>query len=584
MTTGARRLRWALHLRPLVLVLAALSPAAAVAADAPATRSAAAVATSAARYRHAAVVCVSQPAAQVGLAALQNGGTAVDAAVATAFALAVTYPRAGNIGGGGYLLVVPDQSAADGAVFDFRETAPAAATREMFVDPQARTPHRRVGVPGTVRGLALAHQRFGKRPWRELVLPAVALAREGFALDAAVARQLNDVLAKNDRATFAELHRVYGRPDGKPWQAGDQLRQPELANVLLRIAERGADGFYTGATAQLVAAEMQHGGGLVTAADLAAYRPIERRPLVGTYRGCEIVAVPPSSSGGTTLVEMLNILEHFELRPRGRWSPDVLHLLVESMKRGYRDRACYLADPAFTDIPPKLLDKAYARKLAAAIDRRRATPSDTLAGAIAIAPESEHTTHLSVVDSQRMAVALTYTLESSFGSRVVVRGGGFLLNDEMNDFNWLPGVTTRDGRIGTPPNQVAPGKRMLSSMCPTIVRRDGHTLLVTGSPGGRTIINTVLQVVLNVVEFEMDVCPAVEAPRLHHQWLPDRVRVEAALAERHAPAIEGLRAMGHEVTTSTTEQGDAHTILIDPQSGELVAAPDTRISGSAAGY
>jgi gamma-glutamyltranspeptidase/glutathione hydrolase len=280
----------------------------------------------------------------------------------------------------------------------------------------------------------------------------------------------------------------------------------------------------------------------------------------------------------------LNMLETFDLRSRDRWSPETLHLMVECMKRSYRERAAYLGDPSMTDIPKKLLDKKFARELAATIDPRRATPSEELAGSIAIAPESEQTTHLSVVDRDRMAVSLTYTLESSFGSRVVVAGGGFLLNDEMNDFNWLPGVTNREGRIGTPANDVAPGKRMLSSMCPVVVRRDGKPLLVTGSPGGRTIINTVLCVVLNVVEYGMDVEQAVAAPRLHHQWLPDHIRVEPSLVKERPQLLDALRALGHKFADKPQVQGDAHTLWIDPQSGEITAVPDNRISGAAAGH
>ncbi len=530
-----------------------------------------------------AVVCVSRPASRAGLQTLERGGNAVDAAVATAFALAVTYPPAGNIGGGGYMLVVPD-AGTQSVAFDFREVAPAAATRDMFVDPAGRTPHRRVGVPGTVRGLALAHDRFGRLPWRDLVLPAVTLARDGFEIDAPLAKDLNRVLAESEPAQFAEFHRAFGRPDGKPWQRGDRLVQPALADVLERIAAAGPDGFYRGPTAKLLAEEMQRGGGLVTQADLAAYQPQEREPVRGAYRGHEVVGMPPSSSGGTTLIEALNILETFDLKARGRWSAETLHLLVESMKRAFRDRAAYLGDPATTSIPAKLLEKEYARTLAAGIDLARAAPSTELAGGIAITPESEHTTHLSVIDRDRTAVSLTYTLESAWGSRVVVRGGGFLLNDEMNDFNWVPGLTNTLGRIGTPANDVAPGKRMLSSMCPVVVRRDGKNLLVSGSPGGRTIINTVLCVIVNVVDFEMDVRQAVDAPRLHHQWLPDLVRIEPALAEEFPPVLERLQLMGHAFAPRPARQGDAHTIWIDPVNGRITAAADGRISGDAAGY
>jgi gamma-glutamyltranspeptidase/glutathione hydrolase len=534
------------------------------------------------RCQNGAVVCVSGPAADIGRDTLQSGGNAVDAAVATAFALAVTYPPAGNIGGGGYMLVVPEDD--DGsAVFDFREVAPAAATREMFVNQSGRTPHRRVGVPGTVRGLALAHKRFGKLPWPALVEPATALAREGFEVDAALAKDLNKTLADTPRERFAEFHRAFGKPDGSPWKAGERLVQRELAAVLERIAKRGPEGFYQGETAELIAAEMQRGGGLITTQDLAAYQPVERAPLRGTYRGYEIVAAPPSSSGGTALIEALNILENFDLKSQGRWSPETLHLMIESMKRAFRDRAAYLGDPAVNEIPPRLVEKAYAKKLAATIDPNRATPSRELAGDIRITTESEHTTHLSVLDKDRMAVSLTYTLESSWGSRVVVHGGGFLLNDEMNDFNWLPGVTNLQGRIGTPANDVAPGKRMLSSMCPAIVRRDGKNVLVTGSPGGRTIINTVLCVVLNVTEFGMPLRNAVDAARMHDGWLPEAVRVEPALKEQHATAIERLKAMGHSFAKPAV-QGDAHSISVDAVNGEITAAADGRISGAARGY
>jgi gamma-glutamyltranspeptidase / glutathione hydrolase len=535
------------------------------------------------RCRHAVVVCVSPQATAVGVDVLAQGGTAVDAAVATAFALSVTWPLAGNIGGGGYMLVVPMQAPNVPVVVDFRETAPAAATKEMFVEPERRTAHRRVGVPGTVRGLALAHERFGRLPWKQLVTPAVDLAKQGFLVDAATADSLNSILRRTSRKDFAEFHRVFGKQGGGPWRAGDRLTQPELAQTLARIANHGAEGFYTGETAERIVSEMSRGGGLITLKDLVAYRAMIREPVRGTYRGCEILSTPPSSSGGTTLVEMLNILESFDLRSLGRWSPETLHLMIEAMKRGYRDRACYLGDPDVVSIPGKLTRKDYARQLASTIDRQHATPSIQLGGEIRISAEPDHTTHLSVIDHDRMAVSLTYTLENEYGSRIVVPGGGFLLNDEMNDFAWLPGITDATGRIGTPPNQIAPRKRMLSSMCPTIVLRDGKPLLITGSPGGRTIINTVLEMVVNVVDFHMDLRAAVDAPRLHHQWLPDRVKIEATLARDHPEAVAALRRMGHRVEEEEG-QGDAHTIWIDPATGDLVGAADKREDGRAAGF
>jgi gamma-glutamyltranspeptidase/glutathione hydrolase len=535
------------------------------------------------------VVSVHPLASRVGVETLTRGGTAVDAAVATAFALAVTWPGAGNIGGGGYMVIVPTSGKAGSekavpVVVDFREVAPAVATREMFVAKEGRTAHRRVGVPGTVRGLALAHSRFGRLAWRDLVTPAVGLARDGFTLDAATAASLNEYLGKSEKQEFAELHRVFGKPGGGAWKSGDRLVQPELAATLREIAERGPDAFYLGRTADQIAAEMRQGGGLITKDDLANYRAKFREPVRGTYRGFEIVSVPPSSSGGTTLIEELNILENFDLGARDRWSPETLHLMIEAAKRAFRDRACYLGDPDRVTIPDKLKQKDYARTLAQGIDVHRATPSSALAGDIHIAGEGAHTTHFSIVDADRMAVSMTYTLENMYGSRVVVHGAGFLLNDEMNDFAWHPGITDTHGTIGTPPNQIAPGKRMLSSMCPTVVLKDGKPYLVTGSPGGRTIINTVLCLVVNVLDFRMHPRAAVEAPRFHHQWFPDRVKVEPQFAREHPALLKQLEAMGHKVSVSKDEQGDAHSIWIDHQTGELTGVADKRENGSAAGY
>jgi gamma-glutamyltranspeptidase/glutathione hydrolase len=529
--------------------------------------------------KNGVVVTVSGPASEVGLAVLKDGGNAVDAAVATAFALAVTWPEAGNIGGGGYMVVHHGEKQ---FFFDFRETAPAAATRDMFVKRADRTAHRRAGVPGTVRGLALAHQKLGKRPWKDLVMPAVKLARDGFVLDAATAGSLNGVLRPAKGEDRAELRRVFGRGDGK-WKAGDVLIQPDLAKTLERIAEKGPEGFYTGETAELLVAEMQRGGGLITKEDLAGYPAIERIPLHGTYRGYDVYSVPPSSSGGTCLIEMLNILENFDLGKMGRWSPETLHVMIEAMRRGYRDRAAFLADPAFVKVPDRLTSKPYAKELAKGIDPMKATPSASLAGDIRLSGESQNTTHFSVIDKDRMAVSLTYTLEDSFGGKVMVKGAGFLLNDQMNDFNWLPGVTDRSGRIGTDANLVAPGKRMLSSQTPTIVAKDGKPILITGSPGGRTIINTVFGIIINVIDFDMDSRAAVDAPRLHHQWFPDRMDVERGLSKEHAETLERLKQMGHVIHVGAA-QGDAHSIWVNPKSGRIIGAADRRRSGSAVGY
>jgi gamma-glutamyltranspeptidase/glutathione hydrolase len=526
---------------------------------------------------HGMVVTVSPPAADIGRDILKRGGNAVDAAIATEFALAVTYPAAGNLGGGGFMVVYPGHGA-EPVVIEYRETAPAAASKTMFARDDSWYGHKPIGVPGTVRGMALAHKRFGKLPWKDLVAPAQKLAEEGFLMDASLVGQLNGVLSYAPE--FPELRRVYSKAGRADWKAGDRLVQKDLARTLRLIAEDGPDAFYKGPIADLIAAEMKAGGGLITRDDLAAYKANERTPIHGTYRGFDVYGPPPPSSGGTCLVEMLNILENFDLRRQGRWSPQTLHLLIEAMRRAYLDRARHLGDPAFTKVPPELTTKEYARTLAKGIDLTRATRSEDLARDIKLAREGDSTTHFSVIDKDGMAVANTTTLERSFGSRVVVRGAGFLLNDEMIDFNWRPGVTDRSGGIGTEPNLIAPGKRMLSSQTPTIVAKDGKVVLVTGSPGSRTIINTVLCVVVNVIDFDMDVRAAVDAPRLHHQWFPDEARFEGT--SDYPDAVAKLKAMGHKVTG--IRQGDAHTIRVDPKTGEYQGAEDRRVDGKVSAY
>jgi len=466
--------------------------------------------------------------------------------------------------------------------FDFREKAPAAATQDMFVKPEGRTAHRRVGVPGTVRGLALAHEKLGTKTWKELVAPSVVLAEKGFELDRANATQISELLKDSTKPEHAELHRVFDKPGGGDWKRGDTLVQPDLAKSLARIRDRGPDGFYLGETAELIAADMKRFGGLITTADLAAYQAVQREPVRGTYRGYELVCMPPPCSGGLTLISILNILENFEFKKEDRFAPRTIHLFAEAMKRAYRDRARFIGDPDFTEIPTHFYSKAHAKEWARGIKEGFATPSKDLAGDIRLAnvPESENTTHFSVVDKNGMCVSLTYTLESSFGSRVVAQGAGFILNDEMNDFNWIPGVTDRTGRVGTPPNLLAPGKRMLSSMCPTIVLKDGKPWLVTGSPGGRTIINTVLQVVTGMIDFGLTAQQAVDAPRFHHQWFPDKIRAEANFFKQHADAVPPLEGMGYTFDR-VAKQGDAHSIWINPATGELEGGIDPRISGKA---
>jgi gamma-glutamyltranspeptidase/glutathione hydrolase len=528
------------------------------------------------------VVSVSGSASQVGAGVLEQGGNAVDSAVATALALAVTYPPAGNLGGGGFMLVLPGPGTAPVCI-DYRETAPAAATATMFPPGASRLGVRAVGVPGTLRGLALAHARFGRLPWPALVRPAMRLARGGFAIDASLAESLNAILTDPDSRAFPELLRVYASPSGRPWQAGDRLLQPDLAATLQRIAGDGANGFYQGRVAAAVVREMEAAGGLLTAVDLGAYQALVRDPIHGTYRGYDVYGPPPPSSGGVVLIEMLHILEPFDLRGLGPASPQACHLMIEAMRRGFLDRARYLGDPDCAAIPDFLVSPAYAAGLARQIDPDRATPSECLAPDIPLAGEGECTTHFSIVDHTGMAVANTYTLEQSYGSRVMVRECGFLLNNQMGDFNWYPGRTDRQGTIGTRPNLIAPGKRMLSSQTPVLVLKEGRPYLVTGSPGGRTIINTVLGVLLNVLEFEMDLPAAVAAPRWHHQWFPDQVRFEGLADAQYQPLMEKLTAMGHSFDPESAPQGDAHCIILDPDTGTMTGVADRRISGVAVG-
>ncbi len=514
-------------------------------------------------------------ASDVGAVIIAGGGNAVDAAIATGFALAVTHPSAGNIGGGGFMLVHP----ADGspAVFiDYREKAPLASTEDMFVEGGSRKNHRYVGVPGTVRGFALAHALYGQRPWRELVAPAVELAKKGFVLNAGLAASLNTVIK---RSRNAEFRRVYGQPGGDLWSAGDTIVLSDLGNTLARIAEHGADGFYRGETANLLVAEMKRGKGIVTHADLTGYHARVREPLRFAYGDYEVLSAPPPSSGGITLAQMMQMVEPLELKAKGRWSTATVHAMIEAMRRAYANRAKYLGDPDFTAIPGHLATKAFARKIGATIDPQRATPSDLIGPEITMAGESRETTHFSVV-AKGMAVSNTYTLEAGYGSGVVVRGGGFLLNNEMGDFNGQPGVTNRKGRIGTAPNLVRPGKRMLSSMTPTLVLKNGKVFLVVGSPGGRTIINTVFCVTLNVLEFGMDLRTAVDAARLDHEWFPERVRFTGGKDARYTELVGALEAMGHDIQ-ATRGQGDANCILVE-ESGLIRGVADSKWGGASA--
>ena len=531
------------------------------------------------------VVSDSEIASRVGRDVLADGGNAVDAAVATAFALAVTWPEAGNLGGGGFMMIHPGDGRAPVCV-DYRETAPLAATQHMLATDNSRYKCKAVGVPGTVRGIALAHQQFGKLEWKRLVMPAAEIAERGFLVNPWLAYSANRVLGMasvRGRERYAELRRVYGHPEGRAWEAGDTMILPDLASTLRVIAEEGADAFYRGRIADLLVAQMQRGNGIMTKDDLAAYQAKLRPPIRGTYRDYDLFGPPPPSSGGICVVQAMNILEPSKLREHPRYGSRNMHLITEAMRRAFCDRARHLADPDFVEIPPHLTTKAYAAELARTIDLEHATRSDKLAAEIAIAPESPDTTHFSVIDQSGMAVSNTYTLEASWGSRIVVTGAGFVLNNEMGDFNWQRGVTDRSGRIGTDPNLIEPGKRMLSSQSPFIVARNGKAFLLTGSPGGRTIINTVLGNLLNVLEFEMTLADAIDAPRMHHQWFPDELRFEGTDDEEHAKAIKQLRSLGHTVL-HRDRQGSAHSIQVDQKTGQFIGVADWRRGGGASGW
>jgi len=526
------------------------------------------------------VVSQNEIASRIGADAIAEGGTAVDAAVATAFALAVVHPTAGNLGGGGFLLYRP--ATGDPVGFDFREVAPAKASPTMFLkngkyDPELHhNSYLSVGVPGTVAGLHMAWKEAGHLPWKRLVEPAIALARDGFTVTDGLARSLDSAL--KTMAPYPASVAQFSR-NGVPYRAGETLKQPDLARTLQRIAADGPAGFYEGETALALEKDMLAHEGLITRDDLKKYAPVRRTPLVGTYRGYQVISMPPSTSGGVVLIEMLNVLEGYDVKSLGFGSAALVHVMAESMKRAYADRAHYLGDPAFNhDMPlARLTSKPYAAELRKSITDRAATASPTT---FAWPHESDETTHFSIVDGAGNAVSLTYTLEAGYGSKIVAPGTGFLLNNEMGDFNAGPGLTTAAGLIGTEPNLAAPGKRMLSSMSPTILARDGKLAMVTGSPGGRTIINTVLETIVDVVDFGMNAQEAVDAPRFHHQWLPDRIDYERFGL---SPDTVALLIQRGQTLRAGSAQGVAQVILVG-KDGSLEGGSDRRAAdGGAAG-
>jgi len=544
------------------------------------------------RAPHAMVAAVHQLASQAGVDIMKQGGNAVDAAVG--FALAVVHPEAGNLGGGGFMLF----RAADGKVHfvDYREKAPAAATAKMYLDHDGKVipdmslvGYKAIGVPGSVAGLAYAQKHWGKLPLAKVMAPAIKLARDGYPLAASDASDLQD----EGLARFPESRRIFQR-DGRYYQAGEIFTQPELAKTLERIA-RNPDTFYHGAMAKQLAAAMKKGGGLITAKDLADYEVKERQAIHGTYRGYDIYSAPPPSSGGIVMMEALNILEGYDLAKMGR-TPEALHLTIEAYRRAFYDRAEFLGDPDFSQIPvAQLIDKKYGAAWRTNLNPDKATLSQDLKRPaefnqleryaethplVIAAREPGNTTHYSVVDPAGNAVAVTTTLNDSFGSRVTAEGLGFLMNDEMDDFASAPGVPNMFGLIQGPANAIGPGKRPLSAMTPTIVTKGGKLVLVLGSPGGPTIITTVANALMGSVDYGMNIQQAVNAPRYHHQWMPDQVMLEAAFPEQDVAALE---KMGHKIKRHN-QWGDAECIAINPLTGERMGASDPRNNGKAIGF
>ncbi|EAP3675876.1 gamma-glutamyltransferase [Salmonella enterica] len=530
------------------------------------------------------VASVDVMATQVGVDILKQGGNAVDAAVAVGYALAVTHPQAGNLGGGGFMLLRTKDGAT--TAIDFREMAPAGATRDMFLDEQGNPDSKKSltsplasGTPGTVAGLSLALEKYGSLPLNSVVRPAIKLAQEGFIVNDALADDLktygSEVLPhhENSKAIFWK--------DGEPLKKGDKLVQQDLANSLTMIAENGPDAFYKGDIARQIAQQMQQNGGLITTDDLAAYQAVERTPVSGEYRGYQIFSMPPPSSGGIHIVQILNILENFDMNKYGFGSADAIQIMAEAEKYAYADRSEYLGDPDFVNVPwQALTSKTYAKSIAGQIDMNKAKPSSEIRPGKLAPYESDQTTHFSVVDKDGNAVAVTYTLNTTFGTGIVAGNTGILLNNQMDDFSAKPGVPNVYGLVGGEANAVGPKKRPLSSMSPTIVVKDGKTWLVTGSPGGSRIITTVLQMVVNTIDFGMNVAEATNAPRFHHQWLPDELRVEKGFSP---DTLKLLEQKGQKVALKEA-MGSTQSIMVGPD-GELYGASDPRsVDDLTAGY
>lgn len=535
-------------------------------------------------WAKSAMVSVQEAvAAEVGLQVLKDGGNAVDAGVAVALALAVTLPRAGNLGGGGFMMV-HDAETGETRAIDYREMAPASATRDMYLDADgnadstlSRFHGLAVGVPGTVAGMQLALETYGTMTLEQAAAPAIRLAEEGILVTADLADSLK-ALEKRLKSWPASAA-IFYKEDGSFYEPGDVLKQPDLAATLKTIAAGGPDGFYKGEVAEKIAASVQEAGGSMTVEDLANYRAVIRAPVTGTYRGHEIVSMPPPSSGGTHIIQILNVMEGYPIGFLGHNSSDTIHLMAEAMKRAYADRSEYLGDPDFVEVPvAALTSKDYATKIRKGISLNRATPSATIKPGNLAPYESDQTTHFSIVDKDGNAVSNTYTLNFSYGSGMTAAGTGVLLNNEMDDFSAKPGVPNAYGLIGGEANAVEPRKRPLSSMSPTIVLKDGKPYLVTGSPGGSRIITTTLQVISNMIDHGMNVAEATHAARIHHQWLPDEIRVEQGGLSHDT--VAALEAKGHTIAVKSV-MGSTQSIHVDADKGLLLGASDPRRTGSA---
>lgn len=537
------------------------------------------------KAQHGMVASVDATATEVGVKILQQGGNAVDAAIAVGYALAVTHPQAGNLGGGGFMLL--RTASGNTTSIDFREMAPVRASRDMFLDnagnadsKKSLTSHLASGVPGTVAGFSLASQKYGTLPLSTLIQPALTLARKGIVVNESLADDLN-VYGKEVLLAHPNSKAIFFKADGTPYRKGEKLVQRNLARSLELIAQQGPDAFYKGKIADEIAGEMQQHGGLISKADLANYQAIERKPISGTYRGYQVFSMPPPSSGGIHIVQILNILENFDLAKMGSGSADAMQVMAEAEKYAYADRSEYLGDPAFVKVPwQALTSKAYASSLAKQIDLAKARPSAEIKPGKLAPYESNQTTHFSVVDKDGNAVAVTYTLNTTFGSGVMAGNSGILMNNEMDDFSARPGTPNFFGLVGGEANAIQPYKRPLSSMSPTIIAKDGKTWLVTGSPGGSRIITTVLQMVVNSIDFGMNVAEATNAPRFHHQWLPDQLRVEKGFSP---DTLKLLSEKGQNVKVMPA-MGSTQSIMLGPDGMRYGASDPRTVDDLTAGY